>query len=364
MSVINELTSKVATQTVSKKVSESNSNKNFYSVIIDALQSSNGKRPAHLCCCENSVIAAADSSNTNEEKAIASVANTAIQSQASEAKSSEVMSAGSCFAFFIRVSARVTTEVGEALSGKFRNTTLAFAESLKSDKTYNENLLKAFMEKTDEKLNTQKTELSSYINSFFDEIMQSLRSSFNGLNSVLLSSSNLLGSSLGSYSNLLGNPNLLGSNSASLSLMSNLSSSSSLVGYSALDVANAKIMSLNNADSISNYIGGISLKINRYAGRNLKIVKTSEIQQTASVSNENAAALSSDNESASVENNQVAAEVFDGGKTESELNKAMESRNNMLDLFKNMILSGLTNVNTNGNINLDKIKAEINLSLV
>lgn len=302
MSCINDvttsaLTSNLTSQTVSSgNSSESTSEGEFENVMLKALQNCNGKRPAHVCCCcESESVETEDVEEANETENIE--AN--VKADDDSTTESEKSTAASCFTMFIRVSARITG-VSSALCDKFVDTTVAFADALKADKSYNENLLNTYLQKTDEKLSSTTAELKNYIDSYLDNMLTAVKSSLSGLNSTLLSSSNLLGSSsLSSVSNLLGNSSLLsssgllgsGSNSLATTLWSSLSgtsssssgcnpSPSSLAGYAASDVANVKIAAALNGTSNYTYGIGTSLNTNRYNGRNLELIRTSEVTAT------------------------------------------------------------------------------------
>ena len=310
MSCIDEITAKATTSVLSiTNTSASNvqsaesSNESFDSVMLQALKNCNGKRPEHVCCCgNNSVEEIADDSDEVEE--IESKDNNALLEAAveeaekadkSEATEEEKLTAGSCFTMFIKISARITTEVGNVVSGKFKDTTLALADALKADKSYNENVIKTLMQKTDEKIASQTEDLKSYLSNYLDNMFAALQSSVSGLNSTLLSSSNLLGNSLSSYSNLLSNSSLLSSSallgsgsslgsellSSLTSAMNSYANSSSLAGYSAIDAANTQISALLSGKTNYTYGIGTSLNTNRYAGRNLSIIKSSELETSA-----------------------------------------------------------------------------------
>lgn len=306
MSCINDVTTTLATSALASQnpsavsgSSNESSAEDFNTVLLKALQNCNGKRPAHVCCCcENStneeVSGIADEVEAEAEEATEKVAVTeADETNDTDVTSAEMLSAGSCFTMFVRISARITTEVSEAVSGKFRDTTLAFADSLKADKSYNENLLTSYMQRAEEKLSAQTAELKSYLTDYIDNMLSAIKSSVSGLNTTLLSSSNLLGDSLSSYSNLLSNSSLLSSssifgssdnNSLSSTLLSglmNTSGSSSLSGYSAIDVANARVTAALTGKSDYTYGIGTTLNTDRYAGRNLGMIRSAEVETTA-----------------------------------------------------------------------------------
>lgn len=304
MSSINELNNNIVTSglttqnstNVSANNPTENTNEDFDSVMLQALKNCNGQRPEHVCCCGNSHVeeSVEEIDEAEEVESMPAVAELD-ETDKSEATEEEKLTAGSCFTMFIRISTRITTEVGHVMSGKFRDTTLAFADALKADKSHNENLLTAYMKKTDDMISSQTEELKNYISSYLDNMFSVLKTSVSGLNSTLLGSSNLLGNSLSDYSNLLSNSSLLssssllGSSSNSLasgllssltSSMTNYSNSSSLAGYSAIDAANAQLTALLGGTSNYSYGIGTSLNTNRYAGRNLSIIKSSEVETT------------------------------------------------------------------------------------
>ncbi len=305
MSTINELNSNMVTSGLTTQNSSSvsannpteNTTEDFDSVMLQALRNCNGKRPEHVCCCGNQHIEeSVDETEEVEELEASSAVSELDEADDSEATEEEKLTAGSCFTMFIKISTRITTEVGHVMGGKFRDTTLAFADALRADKSHNENLLTAYMKKTDDMISSQTEELKSYISSYLDNMFLALKSSVSGLNSTLLGSSNLLGNSLTDYSNLLSNSSLLSSssllggsgNSLASSLLSSLTSSmtnysnsSSLAGYSAIDAANTQLAALLGGTSNYSYGIGTSLNTNRYAGRNLSIIKSSEIETTA-----------------------------------------------------------------------------------
>ena len=302
MSAINELTSSISTSTYTSSAIASTSStdgKDFDSVMLKVLKNCNGQRPEHVCCYHGSNASANESVDSTEE--VSSIDDkTAVsidETPESEATEEEKLTAGSCFTMFIRITARLSNEVGNALSGKFKDTTLAFTDALRSDKTHNENILKAYMQKTNSLLSAQTEELKSFIGTYLDNMFSAVNSSISGLNSTLLSSSNLLGSSISDYSNLLSNSSLLGASnllgssnnllgssvlSSISSSLGNLSNSSSLAGYSAIDVANLKLNAMISGKSNYTYGIGTSLNLDRYSGRNLSMIRSSEIETTAS----------------------------------------------------------------------------------
>ncbi|MBR4328373.1 MAG: hypothetical protein IKP71_00800, partial [Candidatus Riflebacteria bacterium] len=285
---------------------------------------------------------------------------------------------------------------------------------------YNENVLKAFMQKTDEKIASQTEDLKNYLSNYLDNMFAALQSSVSGLNSTLLSSSNLLGNSLSSYSNLLSNSSLLsssallgsgsslGSNllSGLTSAMSNYANSSSLAGYSAIDAANTQINALLSGTSNYSYGIGTSLNTNRYAGRNLSLIKSSEVGTSASgglkmvdtkgntttgvaatgieigdSSSKSVAKVVSNSNTASgetvtevVNDTEIVPEV-DVVKVEEpkvEIKavsnddvdvyvKALNRKNRIVDIFKEMILSSLNGQNDNDDIK--NIDAKISISI-
>ncbi|MBQ2592265.1 MAG: hypothetical protein II567_03180, partial [Candidatus Riflebacteria bacterium] len=148
MSCINEITGKATTSVFGQTYNSApsaqpaeNSDENFDSVMLQALKNCNGKRPEHVCCCGNPVVEeSTDVSDEVEEiKETESEENKALldasvekaeKADKSEATEEEKITAGSCFTMFIKISARITTEVGNVVSGKFKDTTLAFADAL------------------------------------------------------------------------------------------------------------------------------------------------------------------------------------------------------------------------------------------
>ena len=439
MSCINDLTAK-ATTSVFGQTYNSDSNvqaaedsaESFDSVMIQALKNCNGKRPEHVCCCCNLVVdecadiaeeVAEESDNINSTSLEA--VEEAVKADKSEATEDEKLTAGSCFTMFIKISARITTKVSDAVSGKFKDTTLAFADALKADKSYNENVLKAFMQKTDEKIASQTEDLKNYLSNYLDNMFAVLQSSVSGLNSTLLSSSNLLGNSLSSYSNLLSNSSLLsssallgsgsslGSNllSGLTSAMSNYANSSSLAGYSAIDAANTQINALLSGTSNYSYGIGTSLNTNRYAGRNLSIIRSSEVETSAagglkmvdtkgnattgvaatgveigespsktlanassgsaasasvasnsSDSSNTAAAVSVSGVSDSNDDSSVEIKLVSNESDSSYYVEALKRKNHIIDLFKEMILNSLNAQNDNDDIK--NIDAKISISIV
>jgi hypothetical protein len=203
----------------------------------------------------------------------------------------------------------------------------------------------------------------------------------------------------------LGNSNLLGStNSLASSLLSGFTStlksnsnSSSLAGYAAVDVANTQINALLNGTSNYTYGIGTSLNRNRYQGRNLSIIKTTEIEgslkmvdtkgnpttgvaptgieigdSSKSLSKVSANEDSSQSENSSdllnksTESNISVSEVSNesdsevDNKTTDSLDsqmaylEAFKRKNRIIDLFKNMVLDSINNskeTNTINNIN-------------
>ena len=433
MSCIDEITAKATTSVFgqtynsgSNVQSAESSDESFDSVMIQALKNCNGKRPEHVCCCGNPVVEEEALSEEVEEletekddSILAAAVEQAEKADKSEATEEEKLTAGSCFTMFIKISARITTKVSDVVSGKFKDTTLAFADALKADKSYNENVLKAFMQKTDEKIASQTEDLKNYLSNYLDNMFAALQSSVSGLNSTLLSSSNLLGNSLSSYSNLLSNSSLLsssallgsgsslGSNllSGLTSAMSNYANSSSLAGYSAIDAANTQINALLNGQSNYSYGIGTSLNTNRYAGRNLSIIKSSELETSASglkmvdtkgntttgvastgieigdSSSKSVAKVASNSNTASGE---AVAEVIDDTEIVPEVEvvkveepkveikavsnddvdvyvKALNRKNRIVDIFKEMILSSLNGQSENDDIK--NIDAKISISI-
>ena len=441
MSCINDITAN-ATTSVFGQTYNSDSNvqsaedsaESFDSVMIQALKNCNGKRPEHVCCCGNPVVDECEEIAEEVVEESDKINNTsleaveeALKADKSEATEEEKLTAGSCFTMFIKISARITTKVSDVVSGKFKDTTLAFADALKADKSYNENVLKAFMQKTDEKIASQTEDLKNYLSNYLDNMFAVLQSSVSGLNSTLLSSSNLLGNSLSNYSNLLSNSSLLsssallgsgsslGSNllSGLTSAMGNYANSSSLAGYSAIDAANTQINALLSGTSNYSYGIGTSLNTNRYAGRNLSIIRSSEVETSASgglkmvdtkgnttsgvaatgveigesssktLSNASsgsvAAASTSVASSASDSSNTaVAVSVSDASDSNDESNveiklvsnendssyyiEALKRKNHIIDLFKEMILNSLNGQNDNDDIK--NIDAKISISIV
>ncbi len=442
MSCINEITGKATTSVFGQTYNSApsaqpaeNSDENFDSLMLQALKNCNGKRPEHVCCCGNPVVEeSTDVSDEVEEiKETESEENKALldasvekaeKADKSEATEEEKITAGSCFTMFIKISARITTEVGNVVSGKFKDTTLAFADALKADKSYNENVLKAFMQKTDERISSQTEELKSYLTSYLDNMMAAVKSSLSGINSTLLSSSNLLGNSLSGYSNLLSNSSLLsssallgsgsslGSNllSGLTSAMNNYANSSSLAGYSAVDAANTQINALLNGTSNYSYGIGTSLNTNRYAGRNLSIIRSSEVGTMASgglkmvdtkgntttgvaatgieIGDSASKSIAATTPSVSSSKNAVSVESSDvhdvetvtalASAPESDNNsdievklvsnvsdnsyiEALKRKNHIIDLFKEMILNSLNGQNDNDEIK--NIDAKISISI-
>lgn len=433
MSCIDEITAKATTSVFGQTYNSGSnvqaaesSDESFDSVMIQALKNCNGKRPEHVCCCGNPVVEEEALSEEVEEletekddSILAAAVEQAEKADKSEATEEEKLTAGSCFTMFIKISARITTKVSDVVSGKFKDTTLAFADALKADKSYNENVLKAFMQKTDEKIASQTEDLKNYLSNYLDNMFAALQSSVSGLNSTLLSSSNLLGNSLSSYSNLLSNSSLLsssalfgsgsslGSNllSGLTSAMSNYANSSSLAGYSAIDAANTQINALLNGQSNYSYGIGTSLNTNRYAGRNLSIIKSSELETSASglkmvdtkgntttgvastgieigdSSSKSVAKVASNSNTASGE---AVAEVIDDTEIVPEVEvvkveepkveikavsnddvdvyvKALNRKNRIVDIFKEMILSSLNGQSENDDIK--NIDAKISISI-
>lgn len=399
MSFINELTSNTATSVISSSAvsnpNTSNTTSNdFGSVMLQALKNCNGKRPEHVCSCATSNVEE-NAENSNEvSSTTASLIDNIDEVNESEATEEEKLTAGSCFTMFIKISARISSEVGDAFSGRFKDTTLAFADALKLDKNHNENLLKAYMQKTNEVISSQTEELKSFIGSYLDNMLSAVNSSVSGLNSTLLSSTNLLGNSLSSYSNLLSNSsllsssNLLGStNSLASTLLSGLSSSmnnysnsSSLAGYAAIDVANAQLSAALSGKSNYTYGIGTSLNTDRYAGRSLTMIRSSEVETTAKGtlrmvdtkgnattgvaptgieigdSSSQTLATASSKSSESSENSGIAiasSEKDEASDVEIKLvsntqakksySDALLRKNHIVDLFKQMILSSLSN---------------------
>ena len=434
MSCIDEITAKATTSVFGQTYNSGSnvqaaesSDESFDSVMIQALKNCNGKRPEHVCCCGNPVVEEEALSEEVEEletekddSILAAAVEQAEKADKSEATEEEKLTAGSCFTMFIKISARITTKVSDVVSGKFKDTTLAFADALKADKSYNENVLKAFMQKTDEKIASQTEDLKNYLSNYLDNMFAALQSSVSGLNSTLLSSLNLLGNSLSSYSNLLSNSSLLsssallgsgsslGSNllSGLTSAMSNYANSSSLAGYSAIDAANTQINALLNGQSNYSYGIGTSLNTNRYAGRNLSIIKSSELETSASglkmvdtkgntttgvastgieigdSSSKSVAKVASNSNTASGE---AVAEVIDDTEIVPEVEvvkveepkveikavsnddvdvyvKALNRKNRIVDIFKEMILSSLNGQSENDDIK--NIDAKISISIV
>ncbi|MBR4330982.1 MAG: hypothetical protein IKP71_14170, partial [Candidatus Riflebacteria bacterium] len=144
MSCINDITAK-ATTSVFGQTYNSDSNvqsaedsaESFDSVMLQALKNCNGKRPEHVCCCGNSVVEEEALSEKVEEletekddSILAAAVEQAEKADKSEATEEENLTAGSCFTMFIKISARSTTKVSDVVSGKFKDTTLAFADAL------------------------------------------------------------------------------------------------------------------------------------------------------------------------------------------------------------------------------------------
>ncbi|MBR4570241.1 MAG: hypothetical protein IKO19_06190 [Candidatus Riflebacteria bacterium] len=434
MSCINDITAK-ATTSVFGQTYNSDSNvqsaedsaESFDSVMLQALKNCNGKRPEHVCCCGNPVVEEEALSEKVEEletekddSILAASVEQAVKADKSEATEEEKLSAGSCFTMFIKISARITTKVSDVVSGKFKDTTLAFADALKADKSYNENVLKAFMQKTDEKIASQTEDLKNYLSNYLDNMFAALQSSVSGLNSTLLSSSNLLGNSLSSYSNLLSNSSLLsssallgsgsslGSNllSGLTSAMSNYANSSSLAGYSAIDAANTQINALLSGTSNYSYGIGTSLNTNRYAGRNLSLIKSSEVGTSASgglkmvdtkgntttgvaatgieIGDSSAKSVAKVVSNSNTASGEAVAEVVNDTEIVPEVDvvkveepkveikavsnddvdvyvKALNRKNRIVDIFKEMILSSLNGQNDNDDIK--NIDAKISISI-
>ncbi len=303
MSCIDELQNRVITSTYSSQNTSAKSSDNateeesFGSVMLKVLENCGNTRPEHVCCycgCNSSEENAPVEKADKAEPAAESESVSKSSSEEVEATDSEKMSAATSFTMFIRISARIT-DVGAELGRQFRNTTIAFADALKADKSYNENLLTSYMEKTEEKLSAQAAELKKYM----DNILAAVQSSVGGLNSALLSSSNLLGSSLSSSTNLLGSSNLLGTSNflgssnllgSGSSLLSSLtsslvssSSSPSLAGYAATDVANVQLQSVLSGNS--GYMYGIGTTLDRsgkgiYNGRSIEMIRTGDVSGT------------------------------------------------------------------------------------
>lgn len=437
MSCIDELTNKVLTSvvgvntsnTASVAESSDNSENGFESVMLQALKNCNGKRPEHVCCCgnhsveENDVVSEEIPAESEEDaNSLAVAVEEAEMADKSEATEEEKLTAGSCFTMFIRISARISTEVGHAMSGKFRDTTLAFADALKADKSHNENLLNVYMKKTEDMISSQTEELKNYLSSYLDNMFSAVKTSLSGLNSTLLSSSNLLGNSFSDCSNLLSNSSLLSSssllgssgNSLASSLLSSLTSSlnnysnsSSLAGYSAIDAANTQLTALLSGTSNYSYGIGTSLNTNRYAGRNLSIIKSSEVETSgtgglkmvdtkgnnttavastgieigdsssktlskASSSSSNSGAFSSSSKDSSVavavnapetdNDSDVEVKLVSNSSDDSYV-EAFKRKNHIMDLFKNMILNSLNSQEDNDN-GIKHIDAKISVSIV
>ena len=431
MSCINELTTNGPTSvfgvntldTASNAQTTENSGNDFDSVMIQALKNCNGKRPEHVCCCCDPVVE--ECADVEEEvpdiseELESAIIEEAEKADKSEATEEEKLTAGSCFTMFIKISARITTEVGNVVSGKFRDTTLAFADALKADKSYNENVIKTLMQKTDEKIASQTEDLKNYLSNYLDNMFAVLQSSVSGLNSTLLSSSNLLGNSLSSYSNLLSNSSLLSSSallgsgsslgsellSGLTSAMNNYANSSSLAGYSAIDAANTQISALLSGKTNYTYGIGTSLNTNRYAGRNLSIIKSSELETSSgglkmvdtkgnnttgvastgieigdSSAKSVAKAVSNTNTASGqavaevVNDTEVVPEVVVAKVEEPKVEikavsnddvdvyvKALNRKNRIVDIFKEMILSSLNAQSDNDDIK--NIDAKISISI-
>ena len=417
MSTINDLNNNIVTSGLTTQTSNSvsannpteNSNQDFDSVMLQALKNCNGKRPEHVCCCCNSQVEESAEEIDEVEEIESSPEIELDDADKAETTEEEKLTAGSCFTMFIRISTRITTEVGHIMGGKFRDTTLAFADALKADKSHNENLLTAYMKKTDDMISSKTEELKNYLSSYLDNMFAALKSSVSGLNSTLLGSSNLLGNSLSDYSNLLSNSSLLSSSSllgssgntlassllSSLtSSMTNYSNSSSLAGYSAIDAANTQLTALLGGTSNYSYGIGTSLNTNRYAGRNLSIIKSSEIETTGTgglkmvdtkgnattgvastgveIGNSSAKTIST---ASSASSNPTGSDSSDSAKvvvatdaTESDNNpeveiklasnntesnsyvEAFKRKNHIMDLFKEMILNSINAQNDNDEI--------------
>ncbi len=429
MSCINEFTKITPTSVFGVQDSQSvtntttNENSDFDSVMLQALQNCNGKRPEHVCCC-NTPQTEEIEENQEEEKIEANKSSLLPEIETekeNEATEEEKLSAGSCFTMLIKISAKINTYINNTLGGKFKDTTLAFVDALKADKSYNENLLTAYMKKTEDMISSQREEMKNYLSSYLDNILSAVKSSVSGINSTLLSSSNLLGNSLSDYSNLLSNSSLLNSSSlfgSGNSLASNLlssfssslnsySNSSSLAGYSAIEAANTQINALLKGNSNYSYGIGTSLNTNRYAGRNLSIIKSSEIETSASgglkmvdtkgnatsgvaatgveigdsVNKSIASASSSSNNlnnavSVDSSSNSAVAETVSVKTPESEnqsdvevqlvsnINdnsyiEALKRKNHIIDLFKEMILNSLKGQKDNDDIK--NIDAKVNI---
>ena len=433
MSCIDEITAKATTSVFGQTYNSGSnvqaaesSDESFDSVMVQALKNCNGKRPEHVCCCGNPVVEEEALSEEVEEletekddSILAAAVEQAEKADKSEASEEEKLTAGSCFTMFIKISARITTKVSDVVSGKFKDTTLAFADALKADKSYNENVLKAFMQKTDEKIASQTEDLKNYLSNYLDNMFATLQSSVSGLNSTLLSSSNLLGNSLSSYSNLLSNSSLLSSSSllgsgsslgsellSSLtSAMNNYANSSSLAGYSAIDAANTQISALLSGKTNYTYGIGTSLNTNRYAGRNLSIIKSSELEtsvgglkmvdtkgnnttgvastgvEIGDSSAKSVAKVVSNSNTASgeavaevVDDTEILPEVVVAKVEEPKVEikavsnddvdvyvKALNRKNRIVDIFKEMILSSLNAQSDNDDIK--NIDAKISISI-
>ena len=179
--------------------------------------------------------------------------------------------------------------------------------------------------------------------------------------------------------------------------MSNYSNSSSLAGYSAIDAANTQLTALLSGTSNYSYGIGTSLNTNRYAGRSLSIIKSSEVETTGTgglkmvdtkgntttgvastgieIGDSSSKTLStasssssSSNSSASSNSSDTANVVVAADATESEDNsdveiklasnesdnsyyvEALKRKNHIVDMFKEMILNSLNGQNDNDEI--------------
>ena len=193
--------------------------------------------------------------------------------------------------------------------------------------------------------------------------------------------------------------------------MSNYANSSSLAGYSAIDAANTQINALLSGTSNYSYGIGTSLNTNRYAGRNLSIIRSSEVETSAagglkmvdtkgnattgvaatgveigespsktlanassgsaasasvasnsSDSSNTAAAVSVSGVSDSNDDSSVEIKLVSNESDSSYYVEALKRKNHIIDLFKEMILNSLNAQNDNDDIK--NIDAKISISIV
>jgi hypothetical protein len=190
--------------------------------------------------------------------------------------------------------------------------------------------------------------------------------------------------------------------------MNNYANSSSLAGYSAVDAANTQIKAMLNGTSNYSYGIGTSLNTNRYAGRNLSIIRSSEVGTMASgglkmvdtkgntttgvaatgieIGDSAGKSIAATTPSVSSSNNAVSIESSDASDDAAVIASAPESDNNsevevklvsnmsdnsyiealkrknhIIDLFKEMILNSLNGQNDNDEIK--NIDAKISISI-